>query len=96
MFEERKIESLKKQVKTLSEENKELKKEIETLNYRIENMKKATEEADKYIDIMQHERAVLAEAKDKYELGYKELMKIKDEYTSKVDNMIKEFKRDNS
>lgn len=93
MFEERKIEGLKKQVKALAEENKELKKEIETLNHRIENMKKATEEADKYIDIMQHERAVLAQAKDKYDFGYKELMKIKEEYTSKVDNMIKELKK---
>ena len=95
MFEERKIENYKKQVKTLTEENKALKEEVKQLNNRIEIMKKTTEEADKYIEIMQHERAVLAQAKDKYDLGYKELMKIKEEYTSKVDDMIKDFKKDN-
>ena len=95
MFEERKIENLKKQVKTLSEENKALKDEVKMLNNRIEMMKKTTEEADKYLDVMQHERAVLAQAKDKYDLAYKEMLKIKDEYTSKVDELIKDFKKDN-
>ena len=95
IFDERKIENLKKQVKQLSEENKAMKEEIKTLNTRIENMKKATEEADKYINVMKHERAVLAQAKDKYDLGYRELMKIKEEYTSKVDDMINDFKKDN-
>ena len=95
MFEERKIENYKKQIKSLSEENKALKDEIKHLNERIEIMKKTTEEADKYIDIMQQERAVLAKARDKYDLGYKELMKIKEQYTSKVDELINEFKKDN-
>ena len=95
MFEERKIDNYKKQIKNLTEENKALKDEVKQLNNRIEMMKKTTEEADKYIDIMQHERAVLAQAKDKYELARKELVKIKDEYTTKVDDMINEFKRDN-
>ena len=94
MFEERKIENYKKQIKSLSEENKALKEEVKKLNERIEIMKKTTEEADKYIDIMQHERAVLAQAKDKYDLAYKELLKVKEEYTSKVDDMIEEFKKD--
>lgn len=94
MFEERKIENYKKQIKTLSEENKLLKDEVKKLNERIEIMKKTTEEADKYIDVMQHERAVLAQAKDKYDLAYKELLKVKEEYTSKVDEMINEFKKD--
>jgi len=94
MFEERKIENYKKQIKTLSEENKLLKDEVKELNERIERVKKTTEEADKYIDIMQHERAVLAQAKDKYELAYKDILKAKEEYTSKVDEMIKDFKKD--
>lgn len=95
MFEERKIENYKKQIKNLTEENKALKDEIKTLNGRIELMKKTTEEADKYLDIMQHERAVLAQAKDKYDLAYKEIIKVKNEYTSKVDNLINDFKKDN-
>ena len=92
MFDERKIENLKKQVKQLSEENKAMKEEINTLNTRIENMKKATEEADKYIDIMKQERLILSEAKTKYDLGYKELMKLKEDYKTKVDNLLDEFK----
>ena len=92
MFDERKIENLKKQVKQLSEENKAMKEEINTLNTRIENMKKATEEADKYIDIMKQERLILSEAKTKYDLGYKELMKLKEDYKTKVNNLLDEFK----
>ena len=95
MFEERKIENYKKQIKTLSEENKALKDEIKSLNQRITNLQSIVEEADKYIDIMKQERAILAKAKDKYDLGYKELMKIKQQYTSKVDELINEFKKDN-
>ena len=95
MFEERKIENYKKQIKTLLEENKSLKDEIKLLNQRIDALKNTADEAEKYIDIMQQERAVLAKAKDKYDLGYKELMKIKQQYTSKIDEMIDEFKHDN-
>jgi len=95
MFEERKLENYKKQIKTLTEENKALKDEVKMLNSRIEAMKRTTEEADKYMDIMHHERVVLAQAKDKYDLAYKELLKVKDEYTTKVDEMIKDFKKDN-
>ena len=93
MFEERKIENYKKQIKTLSEENKALKEEIKILNQRIENLKSVTEEADKYIDIMKQERIILAQAKDKYDLGYKELMHIKNDYQSKVEELIDEFKK---
>ena len=95
MFEERKIENYKKQIKTLSEENKALKDEVKSLNQRIDALKNTVEEADKYIDIMKQERLVLAHTKDKYDLGYKELMKIKKEYTSKVDELINDFKKDN-
>ena len=95
MFEERKIENYKRQIKNLSEENKALKDEVKMLNQRIEALKGTVEEADKYIDIMKQERAVLAKAKDKYDLGYKELMKIKEQYTTKVDELINEFKTDN-
>ena len=95
MFEERKIENYKKQIKNLSEENKALKDEIKTLNQRIDSYKNTVEEADKYIDIMKQERAVLAKAKDKYELAYKEIIKVKNEYKSKVDDLIDEFKKDN-
>ena len=94
MFEERKLENYKKQIKTLTEENNALKDEVKMLNSRIEAMKRTTEEADKYIDIMHHERVVLAQAKDKYDLAYKELLKVKDDYTTKVDEMIKDFKKD--
>ena len=95
MFEERKIENYKKQIKILSEENKSLKEEIKMLNQRIDTLKGTVEEADKYIDIMKQERMVLAQARDKYDLGYKELMKIKEQYTAKVDELIDEFKTDN-
>lgn len=95
MFEERKIENYKKQIKSLTEENKSLKDEIKMLNDRIEVMKKTTEEADKYLDVMKHERAVLAQAKDKYDLAYKQILKVKEEYSSKVDELIKDFKKDN-
>ena len=93
MFEERKLENYKRQIKELSETNKAQKEEIKTLNQRLENMKAAVQEADKYIDIMQQEKIILAQAKDKYDMGYKELMRIKDAYKSKVEELIKDFKK---
>ena len=88
MFDTQKVEILKKQNLKQAEEIKSLKAQIKELKEDNERMKNIVTEADKYIDIMKKERLVLGEAKTKYDLAYKELMKIKKDYTTKVDDIL--------
>lgn len=93
MIKDKQIDFLKKQIKKLNEENIELKSEIKSLNLRIENMMNTCKAAEKYEDELKHELFVLGEAKTKYELAYKELMRIKNEYIEKVNMILNEVKK---
>lgn len=92
MFEEKKIKYLKERIESLTNENKELKIEINNLRSRIESLNDLRAAAEKYTEEHKAEMLELNKARQKYDVAYKEMLKLKKEYEQTMTDVIKSIK----
>lgn len=88
MFEDKKIKILETQNKKLIKENSSLNNKVKELELQIKNMEAVVEAADKYREAHQERMFALGEAKQKYEIAYKQMTKLKKEYQIKMDAIL--------
>lgn len=91
MFEDRKIKVLERRNKELTERNKVLMDCNKELESKIENMQSVIHAAEDYRDAHNKMMYDLGEAKIKYELAYKDILKLKKEYETRMNRVLKDF-----
>ena len=91
MFETKRIEILEKRCKTLQEDNQMLNKRIKELQDENNNMHDIIEAANKYTEEHRKAMTLLNESRARYDLAYKQMMKLKKEYETRMEKVLKGF-----
>lgn len=87
MLESKKIEMLNKKVDSLKEDNQRLYARVKEL----EKFLPIIEAANKYTDEHKIAMRAAAEAKERYELAYKQMIALKKEYEKRMEKVLKDF-----
>lgn len=91
MLENKRIEMLEKRCKALQEDNRMLNKRCEELQAENKNMHDLVEAANTYTEEHRKSMILLNESRARYDLAYKQMMKLKKEYKTRMENVLKGF-----
>lgn len=91
MFESKRIETLERRNKKLVEDNKRLNKLCSDLQTEIRGLQEIVEAADKYTEEHRIAMRAVAESRERYELAYRQMMKVKKEYETRMEKVLKGF-----
>lgn len=91
MFETKRIEMLEKRCRALQEDNQELNKRNMELQGEIKSLRGIIDAADKYTDEHRKAMVLLNESRARYDLAYKQMMKLKKEYETRMNKVLKGF-----
>ena len=91
MFETKRIEMLEKRCKALYEDNKELNARCMELQGENKSLHDIIAAADKYTEEHRKAMVLLNQSRERYELAYKQMMKLQKEYKTRMENVLKGF-----
>jgi len=91
MFETKRIEILEKRCAKLQEDNKALSERNKELETELKNLNGVIEAANNYADEHAKAMRLAAESRDRYDLAYKQMMKLKKEYEQRMEKVLKGF-----
>ena len=91
MLEKKKIERLERRNKALQEDNLQLNKQIKELQQQIEANAERVEAANHYAEEHALVLRTAAEARERYDLAYKQMMMLKKEYEKRMERVLKDF-----
>ena len=89
MFESKRIETLEKRCAALQADNKALNKRNKELKDELDNLHDVVEAANKYADEHAKAMRLAAVSRERYELAYKQMMKLKKEYELRMEQVLK-------
>ena len=87
--ESKKVKALKRRINELVEENNALRQENDNLQMELQANDDLIKAADNYT--IEHQQALIAcsLAREKYEIAYKKMMKVKKDYEARMEELIK-------
>lgn len=91
MFENKRIDVLEKRCAKLQADNKALSERNKELETQLKNLHGVIEAANNYADEHAKAMRLVAESRDRYELAYKQMMKLKKEYELRMEKVLKGF-----
>jgi len=91
MLETKRIEMLEKRCKALQEDNKALSKRNIELETELKSLHDIIYAANNYTDEHRKAMILLNESRDRYDLAYKQMMKLKKEYEIRMQKVLKGF-----
>ena len=89
MFETKRIEVLEKRCAKLQTDNKALSEHNRQLENDLKNLHGVIEAANNYADEHAKAMRLAAESRERYELAYKQMMKLKKEYEQRMERVLK-------
>jgi len=91
MLETKRNERLEKRCIALQEENKELIKRNKELEKELVSLNNLIDAASNYTEEHRKAMRILAESRERYELAYKQMLKLKKEYEERMERVLKGF-----
>ena len=91
MFETKRIEMLEKRCKALQEDNKALNTRCMELQGENKSMHNLVAAAENYAEEHRKAMILLNESRARYDLAYKQMMKLKKEYETRMEKVLKGF-----
>ena len=91
MFENKRIEMLEKRCAALQADNKALNERNKELQTEINNLRGIVAAADGYAEEHRKAMRLVSVSRARYELAYKQLMKLKKEYEQRMEKVLKGF-----
>ena len=82
---------LEKRCKALQEDNRMLNRRCEELQAENKNMHDLIEAANNYTEEHRKAMVLLNESRARYDLAYKQMLKLKKEYKTRMENVLKGF-----
>ena len=89
MFETKRIETLEKRCAKLQADNKALNERNKQLETELKNLHGIIEAANNYADEHAKAMRLAAESRERYELAYRQMMKLKKEYELRMERVLK-------
>ena len=89
LIETKRIEMLQKRCDLLQEDNKELSRRNRELEGELKNLHGIIEAADSYAEEHHKAMRLAAESRERYELAYKQMLKLKKEYEQRMVKVLK-------
>ena len=89
LIETKRIEMLQKRCDALQEDNKELSRRNRELEGELRNLHGIIEAANSYSEEHNKAMRLAAESRERYELAYKQMLKLKKEYEQRMEKVLK-------
>lgn len=91
MFENKRIEMLEKRCANLQADNKALNECNKQLQEEINNLRGVVNAANNYAEEHRKAMRLVSASRARYELAYKQIMKLKKEYEERMEKVLKGF-----